>query len=220
MAYTDPTSTRPASLCYSCIHQQLVPNTRGSVFSLCRRSRDEPDASRAIRGCPCCNVRDMNAKVTRLQTAAIKGTRLRSVEQVTLGRSGAAGDRRFFLVDDRGRMLNSMVLGELHTVSAGFDESSGRLSLEFDDGRVWTTSSPRRRRGNHGLRRVPHGAARRRAVGGGPVDAVRPPAAAGAHRVGCRPGTKGPSASYRAGRCSASPSRRRPTLWTHAGSGC
>ena len=78
----------------------------------------------------------MNAKVTRLQTAAIKGTRLRSVEQVTLGRSGAAGDRRFFLVDDRGRMLNSMVLGELHTVSAGFDESSGRLSLEFDDGRV------------------------------------------------------------------------------------
>ena len=78
----------------------------------------------------------MNAQVTRLQTAAIKGTRLRSPEQVTLGRSGAAGDRRFFLVDDRGRMLNSKVLGMLHTVSAGYDESSGRLSLEFDDGRV------------------------------------------------------------------------------------
>ena len=62
----------------------------------------------------------MNAKVTRLQTAAIKGTRLRSVEQVTLGRSGAAGDRRFFLVDDRGRMVNSKVLGMLHTVSAGY----------------------------------------------------------------------------------------------------
>jgi hypothetical protein len=43
MARTDPTGTMPASLCYSCIHQQLVPNTRGSVFSLCRRSRDEPD---------------------------------------------------------------------------------------------------------------------------------------------------------------------------------
>ena len=78
----------------------------------------------------------MNAKVTRLQTAAIKGTRLRSVEQVTLSRSGAAGDRRFFLVDHRGRMLNSKALGMLHTVSAGFDESSGRLSLEFDDGTV------------------------------------------------------------------------------------
>jgi uncharacterized protein YcbX len=78
----------------------------------------------------------MNAKVTCLQTAAIKGTRLRSVEQVTLDRSGAAGDRRFFLVDDRGRMLNGKVLGELHTVSASFDESSGRLALEFDDGEV------------------------------------------------------------------------------------
>lgn len=30
-------------LCDSCAHQQLVPNTRGSVFSLCRRSRTEPD---------------------------------------------------------------------------------------------------------------------------------------------------------------------------------
>ncbi|MFZ0384646.1 MAG: hypothetical protein WAL22_03180 [Solirubrobacteraceae bacterium] len=30
-------------LCDSCRHQQIVRNTRGSVFSLCRRSRDEPD---------------------------------------------------------------------------------------------------------------------------------------------------------------------------------
>lgn len=32
-----------AGLCNRCRHQQIVPNTRGSVFSLCRRSRDEPD---------------------------------------------------------------------------------------------------------------------------------------------------------------------------------
>ena len=29
-------------LCDSCIHRRLVPNTRGSVFSLCRRSREDP----------------------------------------------------------------------------------------------------------------------------------------------------------------------------------
>jgi len=29
-------------LCDTCVHQQLVPNTRGSVFSLCLRSRTEP----------------------------------------------------------------------------------------------------------------------------------------------------------------------------------
>lgn len=32
-----------AGLCDSCSHQQVVRNTRGSVFSLCRRSKDEPD---------------------------------------------------------------------------------------------------------------------------------------------------------------------------------
>jgi hypothetical protein len=32
----------PVGLCDSCRHQQLVPNTRGSVFSLCLRSRAEP----------------------------------------------------------------------------------------------------------------------------------------------------------------------------------
>ena len=32
-----------AGLCHHCRHQQLIRNTRGSVFSLCRRSRDEPE---------------------------------------------------------------------------------------------------------------------------------------------------------------------------------
>jgi len=37
-------SSRPpvAGLCDSCRHQRLVPNTRGSVFSLCERSRQDP----------------------------------------------------------------------------------------------------------------------------------------------------------------------------------
>jgi hypothetical protein len=34
-------SRQPAGLCDSCRHQKLVPNTRGSVFSLCERSRTE-----------------------------------------------------------------------------------------------------------------------------------------------------------------------------------
>jgi hypothetical protein len=29
----------PAGLCDTCKHQRVVPNTRGSVFSLCERSR-------------------------------------------------------------------------------------------------------------------------------------------------------------------------------------
>jgi len=33
-------------LCDSCRHQRLVPNTRGSVFSLCERSRQQPEYPR------------------------------------------------------------------------------------------------------------------------------------------------------------------------------
>jgi len=36
-------------LCDTCAHQQIVRNTRGSVFSLCRRSRDEPEYPRYPR---------------------------------------------------------------------------------------------------------------------------------------------------------------------------
>jgi hypothetical protein len=35
--------------CDSCVHQRIVRNTRGSVFSLCRRSRDEPEFPRYPR---------------------------------------------------------------------------------------------------------------------------------------------------------------------------
>jgi hypothetical protein len=32
---------RPPGLCDRCRHQRLVPNTRGSVFSLCERSKTD-----------------------------------------------------------------------------------------------------------------------------------------------------------------------------------
>jgi len=37
-----PPGRRAAGLCDTCLHQREVHNTRGSVFSLCERSRHEP----------------------------------------------------------------------------------------------------------------------------------------------------------------------------------
>ena len=74
----------------------------------------------------------MSVRVTALHTAAIKGTRLRSVEQVVLDERGAAGDRRFFVIDERDRMRNGKQLGSLQAVVAVSED--GRLSLEFPDG--------------------------------------------------------------------------------------
>ncbi len=38
----EPRPPAGAGLCDRCLHQQIVRNTRGSVFSLCLRSRVEP----------------------------------------------------------------------------------------------------------------------------------------------------------------------------------
>jgi hypothetical protein len=37
-----PRARHAAGLCDSCAHQRIVRNTRGSSFSLCERSREDP----------------------------------------------------------------------------------------------------------------------------------------------------------------------------------
>jgi hypothetical protein len=51
---SQPTSSGPrrdlaAGLCDSCAFQRIVSNTRGSVFSLCNRSREDPSYPRYPR---------------------------------------------------------------------------------------------------------------------------------------------------------------------------
>ncbi|HEY5052220.1 MAG TPA: hypothetical protein VII45_02305 [Solirubrobacterales bacterium] len=49
-------------LCDICLHQRLVPNTRGSVFSLCERSRADPRYPRVpVGSCPGHESRDRGA---------------------------------------------------------------------------------------------------------------------------------------------------------------
>lgn len=72
-------------------------------------------------------------KVTALSVTPVKGTRLQHVDSVELERRGALGDREFFVMDERGRMINAKQLGSLQTVVASLE--LGRLRLGFPDGR-------------------------------------------------------------------------------------
>jgi uncharacterized protein YcbX len=74
--------------------------------------------------------------VSRLQITPIKGIRLNDVVEVSLSRAGAAGDRRFFLIDERDRKVNGKALGVLQTVSGSFSEDDGILSLHMPDGEL------------------------------------------------------------------------------------
>jgi uncharacterized protein len=72
--------------------------------------------------------------VTALSTTPVKGTRLHRVDSIELGPMGAHGNRRFFVIDNRQRMLNAKRLGELQTVVA--DVEDGLLRLTFPGGKT------------------------------------------------------------------------------------
>jgi hypothetical protein len=72
--------------------------------------------------------------VTDLSITAIKGTRVRNVDSIELGPTGARGDRRFYVIDDRGRMVNGKVVIDLQTVIADWNEDTSELALAFPDG--------------------------------------------------------------------------------------
>jgi uncharacterized protein YcbX len=74
----------------------------------------------------------MPITVTALATTPVKGMRVREVAAVELGERGAVGNRIFYVIDDRGRMLNGKNLKYLQTVVADYDGDA--LTLGFPDG--------------------------------------------------------------------------------------
>jgi hypothetical protein len=76
----------------------------------------------------------MEIIVTGLATTAVKATRLRRVDAIELERSGARGNRVFYVVDARDRMVNGKRNGELQAVLADYDDDAQTLMLRFPDG--------------------------------------------------------------------------------------
>jgi len=81
-----------------------------------------------------------DARVTALSIAPVKGLRIAGVEQLVLEPGGARGDRRFYLVEERGWMVNGKHSGALNEVVAEVDAVNRddgtveRLTLSFPDG--------------------------------------------------------------------------------------
>lgn len=76
----------------------------------------------------------MSIAVTALAVTPVKGTRVRAVDAVELGDRGAVGNRAFYVIDDRGRMVNGKNLKYLQTVVADYDAEGRGLTLAFPDG--------------------------------------------------------------------------------------
>lgn len=77
---------------------------------------------------------DPAGTVTALSVTPVKATRLHTVEEIELDADGARGNRRFFIVDERDRMVNAKIIGELQTVIASVEDE--RLQFRFPGGRT------------------------------------------------------------------------------------
>jgi uncharacterized protein YcbX len=73
-------------------------------------------------------------RVVRISIAPVKALGLVHPDEVELGPAGVVGDRRFWLRDADGRLVNCKTHGELMLVRAAWDEETRRLALSFPDG--------------------------------------------------------------------------------------
>ncbi len=72
-------------------------------------------------------------RVARIAIAPVKGMALVHPDEVVLGRTGVAGDRRYYLIDPDGRLINNKSCGELIQIRPELN-GDDRLVLHFPDG--------------------------------------------------------------------------------------
>jgi len=78
----------------------------------------------------------MRGSVAWVAVAPVKALRLALVDEVQLTGTGPVGDRRFFLVDEKGRLVNNKGLGVLQQVRPSYDDVARTLALHLPDGEV------------------------------------------------------------------------------------
>ena len=76
----------------------------------------------------------MNLTVKAIYTAPVKSLGLQCPRTVAVDHRGIAGDRRFYLVDQRGRLLTQRELGRLVQVQAQYSVEAELLRLRFPSG--------------------------------------------------------------------------------------
>ena len=74
--------------------------------------------------------------VARFSVAPIKGFALEHPDEIDLTPLGVVEDRRFFLIDDTGRIVDGLLAGRLVQIGAQTDPDGETLRLTFPDGRV------------------------------------------------------------------------------------
>ena len=75
-------------------------------------------------------------RVCAIHVSAVKSLHLTPVEQAVIGHDGVEHDRRFLLVDERGRVATQRTTGVLAQISSSYDAEAGVLELRLPGGEV------------------------------------------------------------------------------------
>ena len=78
----------------------------------------------------------MTARVSWISLTPVKATALHLVDEAELLESGVRGDRHFYFVTERGRLVSNKDHGPLQLVRAEYDAGADALSLRFEGGEV------------------------------------------------------------------------------------
>jgi uncharacterized protein len=76
----------------------------------------------------------MSGRVARISIAPVKSLGLVHPDEIELGPRGVTGDRRFWLVDDDGRLFNNKRFGPMVLIRPEWDEQTRVLALTLPDG--------------------------------------------------------------------------------------
>jgi hypothetical protein len=76
----------------------------------------------------------MSARISWISLTPVKALALNHVDEIELLEGGLRGDRRFYLVDERNRLVSDKERGQLQLVHAQHDEERDVLSVRLADG--------------------------------------------------------------------------------------
>jgi uncharacterized protein len=80
----------------------------------------------------------MSARVAWISRTPVKALALEHVQEAELGEGGVAGDRRFYLVGETGRLINNKDFPTFQLIRAAYDDERETLTFTLTDGREVT----------------------------------------------------------------------------------
>ena len=77
----------------------------------------------------------MSARISWISRTPVKALALQQLDEVELGEGGVAGDRRFYLVGETGRLISNKDFPAFQLIRASYDDDRDELALTLADGR-------------------------------------------------------------------------------------